>query len=429
MKIVQEQILFDCLEQFEAGVSVEALVAKYPHVAEEIEKFLAVAAYLQRQRLQPSLAAKHQSQKLFLQQASQLRTGQRQAWFSWRHLRRMLLPLASLAMVTVLFSVTFLFASASALPGDMLYNTKRWVESYQVEQTGNATAVFSLNMQLNQERVREAKAILRTNEAVEVSFEGRVNAKQGSNWVIAGVPVQVNEQTQMDGYAGVGAIVLVNGRTHNGHLYASSITVLQDVPATTTPTATPTVTVTATATPTSTMTNTPTPTTTMTPMVSATPTATSSPTETPTATVTAVPPTPTTEPTSQPTAVVNDNDDDDGNDNSGDDDHNDNSGSSNDNDSNDNGGGNPGNNDNGNDNSGDDNGNENAGGNNNDNGNDNSGGDNGNDNDDNDNGGGNSGSGGGNDNDNGNENDGGNSGSGGGGDNDNGNDNGRRDDD
>ncbi len=427
MKIVQEQILFDCLEQFEAGVSVEALQAKYPHAAEEIEKFLAVATHLQQRRLQPSLAAKQQSQKLFLQQASQLRSSQRQAWFSWRHLRRMLFPVVSLAMVTVLFGVTFLFASASALPGDLLYNTKRWVESYQLEQTENATAVFSLNMQLNQERVREAKAVLRTNEAVEVSFEGRVNAKQGSNWVIAGVPVQVNEQTQMDGYAGVGAIVLVNGRTHHGHLYASSITILQDVPATTTTsTATPTVTMTATATPTSTMTNTPTPTTPMTPMVSATPTATSTPTETPTATVTAVPPTPTTEPTSQPTAVVNDNDDDNGNDN-----HNDNSGSSNDNDSNDNGGGNSGSNDNGNDNSGDDNGNENAGDNNNDNGSGNSGGDNGNDNDDNDNGGGNSGSGGGNDNDNdnGNENDGGNSGSGGDGDNDNGNDNGRRDDD
>ncbi|MCA9953425.1 MAG: hypothetical protein KC434_01805 [Anaerolineales bacterium] len=421
MKIVEEQLLFECLEQFEAGVPVETLVARYPHAAGEIEKFLATAVQLQQLRLQPSLAAKRQSQKLFLQRAEQMRAEARQARLSWRGLRRTLLPLASLAMFAVLFSVTLLFASASAVPGDLLYDAKLMVEAYRLEQAGSATAVFTLRSQMNDERVREAKAILRTDETAELSFEGRINTKQGRNWIIAGVPVAVSDQTQIDGYAGVGALVAVNGRAANGHFYASRIVVLEDGPATATSTSTvtsiPTETTTGTAMPTVTTTASALPTLTSTPTTSATPDASGTPgtmgtptatlTSTPTrvpptatapATATAAPPTATATAapptaTPQPTTVVND---DNGNDN-----NNDNSGGGGNNNGNDNGNSNDAG-DNGNDNSGNDNGNSNSGGGGNDNGNDNSGGNN-------------------NDNDNGNSN------SGGGG-NDNGNDNGHRDD-
>lgn len=423
MKIVEEQLLFECLEQFEAGVPLETLLAQHPHAAAEIEKFLTVFGQLQQLRLQPSLAAKRQSQKVFLARAEALRAEARQARLSWRGLRRTLLPLASLAMFAVLFSVTLLFASASAVPGDLLYDAKLWVESYRLEQAGSATAVFSLRSQMNDERVREVKAVLRTEETAELAFEGRINTKQGSNWIIAGVPVAVSDQTQVDGYAAIGVLVLVNGRTANGHFYASHIVVLEDGPATATATPSqtpwPTETGTATATATATGTASATATLTTTPITSATPdasgtpgasgtpkaTGTSTPTrELPTATVTATadttataaPPTalpPTATP--QPTTVVNDNN------NSNDDNSNDNSGGGNDN-GNENDAG-----DNGNDNNGNDNGNSNSGG--------------GNDNGGNDNSGGND-----NDNDNGNDNDNDNGGSGGG--NDNGNDNGRRDD-
>ena len=409
MKVVQEQILVDCLAQFEAGVSVEELVAQYPQAAAEIEKFLAVAAHLQQMGLQPSLAAKQQSQKLFLQQAGQLRANQWRSRFSWRNVQRALLPVASLAVVTVLLAVSLLFASASALPGDLLYNTKLLVESYQVERADNGTAVFDLNAQRNQERMREVKAILRTNETADVSFEGRINTKQDRNWIIAGVPVRVNEQTLVEGDAAVGAMVLVNGRTQNGHLYASHIVVLKEAQATVTPSPTgtalpttqPTETTTASATPTQTLPASATPEITAlpgatqttvghTPAASPTPQASSTPTRVP-PTATAVPPTATAEPTDLPTAVANDNDNDDSS--------NDNSGNDNENDNNDND-----NDDDGNDNDDDDNDNGNSGSGNNDNDNDNS--DNDNDDDDNDN------------DDDDNDND----------DNDNDNDNGRRDD-
>ena len=400
MKIVHEQILFDCLEQFEAGASIEALKAKYPHAADEIEKFLLVAAHLQQVRVQPDLAAKQRSQKLFLQQAAQMRAETRQRWFSWRGLQRTLLPLASMAMVTVLLGVTFLFASGSAVPGDLLYGTKRWMETWQLEQAADDTAVFNLTTQQNGERVREVKALLRADETAVVSFEGIINTKQGNNWVIGGVSVHVSEQTQVDDGAVTGALVLVNGRTQNGHLYASQITVLHTIPATHTPTTTattlPTATTTTSTSPTATGSSTPattawpTPTTTThasqtpaptstgtgattptrgtmtaTPTVvgtsevtstatpetpgaptatktpAATLTATPRPTTVPTATKTptAVPPTPTSQPTNTPTpGNGNDNGNDNGN------------GNGNDN-GNDNGGGNSGSgngNDNGN---------------------------------------------------------------------------------
>lgn len=384
MKIVEEQLLFECLEQFEAGVPLATLLAQHPHAAAEIEKFLAVFVHLQQLPLQPSLAAKRQSQKLFLQQAAQLSAEARQTRFSWRSVQRTLLPLAALATFVVLFGFTLLFASASALPGDALYGAKLLVESYQVEQAGDATAVFSLNHQLNEERVREVKALLRTNQTAELSFEGRLNTRQGSNWIIAGVPVAVSDQTQVEGYAVIGALVLVNGRAANGHFVASRIVVLEDGPATaTTPPATTTAVATGTTTPSPTVTPTSsvTPTLTVTATASATPQASGTPdgSSTPTATLTntptgelptgtatptatAVPPTaipPTATP--QPTTVVND---DNNNDNAG--------GGGNDND-NDNDGDNDNNGDNGNDNSGggNDNNNDNDGDNNNDNDNDN----------------------------------------------------------
>ncbi|MBK8905262.1 MAG: hypothetical protein IPM53_29035 [Anaerolineaceae bacterium] len=400
MKIVEEKLLFECLEQFEAGVPVETLLAKHPQAAVEIEKFLTVVVQLQQLRLQPSLAAKRQSQKVFLQQAEQLRAAARQARFSWRGLRQTLLPLASLALFVVLFGFTLLFSAASAVPGDMLYEAKLWVESYQLEQAGDATAVFTLRRQMNDERVREVKAILRTNQTAALAFEGHINTRQGSNWIIAGVPVAVNDQTQVEGFAAIGALVLVNGRAENGHFYASHIVVLEDGPATATvtPTATTTAVATGTATqlPTATTPSSATPTLTATPTASATPDTTSTPTPTltstatrelptATATVTAAPPTavpPTATPQPLPTTVVND-------DNNSNDNNNDNSG----------GGGN-------------------------DNGNSNDAGDNSNNNDSNDNSGSNDNN---NDNDD-NDNDGDNSGSGGGSGNDNDNDNGRNDD-
>lgn len=402
MKIVQEQILFDCLEQFEAGSSIEVLQAKYPHAAEEIARFLTVAAHLQQMRLQPMLAAKQQSQKLFLQQAAQMRTAQRKARFTWPAVRRTLLPLASLAMVTLLLGASFLFASASAVPGSLLYDTKRWVETVQLQQAGDATAVFTLKSQQNEERIREVKSLLRTDETAVVTFEGRINAKQRDNWIVAGVPVKINPATQLEGVAAVGAVVAVDGRIQNGHLYANRVTVLVDVPATSTPSATATTeptattaTATATATPTTAQTATPTVTKTQTTTPAPSMTATSTPMPTEEAvTPTAVPPTATTAPTSQPTAVANDDND---NENDAADNGNDNA--NNDNDSNDNSGNDNASNDNNNGGH-DDNANDNDGG-----GNDNDSNDNDNDNgdDNNDNGGGNSGSGGGDDN--GNDND------------------------
>ncbi len=281
MKIVEEQLLFACLEQFEAGVTLETLLAQHPHAAAEIEKFLAVFVHLQQLPVQPGLAAKRQSQKLFLQQAAQLRAEGRQARFTWSNLRRSLLPLASLATFVVLFGFTLLFASAAAVPGDALYGAKLLLEAYRLEQAGDATAVFTLRHQLNEERVREVKAVLRTDQTAELSFEGRLNTRQGRNWIIAGVPVDVSEQTEVQGYAAVGALVLVNGRTANGHFYASRIVVLEDGP--TTATATPMATTTAAATstttpsPTATTTSSALPTLTATPTTSATPDASGTP--------------------------------------------------------------------------------------------------------------------------------------------------------
>ncbi|VAW42813.1 Ribonuclease E, partial [hydrothermal vent metagenome] len=393
MKIIREQTLLNCLEMLEAGVSIEEIVAKHSWAAVEIETFLRVAVHLQQMSIEPPRpAARQKSQQAFLAQAAAMRADKRKEVFSWQTVQKAMLPLLALAMVLALFGIIFISASTAAVPGQLLYNTKRFVESYRLEQAEDPTAVANLRRQASDERVREVRAILRTDQTATVSFQGRINAQQPNSWVIAGIRVILDEQTEVEGTAVIGALAQVNGRTQNGQLHANSIIILQEVPATPTPDPTP-----------------PDPT------------------------------TPTPDPTDTPPVVgdndnnndANDNsgnDNDNGNDNSDNDNSNDNSGdngndnsgdNSNDN-SGDNGNDNSGNdndndnsgNDNSNDNSGNDNGNDNSG----DNGNDNSGNDNGNDNSGNDNDNDNSGNDNGNDNsgnDNGNDNSG----------NDNGNDN------
>ena len=334
MNDVPEIVLHECLVFMEQGESIEQIVARYPALAAEIRPFLETTAQLATFAPQPSLAAKQSSQKAFLAHAASLKvpTVRPSAWY---RLQRALLPLVSLAVVLILFAITAVSVSASAIPGDALYPVKRLVETVRLNQTDDPVAAAGLLEQYRQERIREVQDLLRTRRSAEVTFVGEVEAIQPDVWRVAAIQVTLNAQTNITGQQQVGEMARVNGRTAEGVLLANTIEILTnaatppELEVTPEPILSPTATPTATATVTSTVEVTITPTADITSTATPTlqPTATSTPSPTPTATAS---PTPTATASPTPTMPpVNDNDSNDNDDDSND---NDNDGGSNDND-------------------------------------------------------------------------------------------------
>jgi hypothetical protein len=348
MNEVPESVLQECLDLLAQGKPIEQIMGRYPEQEAALRPFLETAAQLTTLAPQPSLAAKQKSQKAFLAHAKNLKvTPVRPS--AWYRLRQILLPLASLALVLILFATTTVSISASAIPGDALYSVKRLVEDVRLNQARNPETAVALMGQFREERVREVQTLLRTRRSAEVTFVGEIETFQADQWTVAGITVDIEENTTIVGTPQQGELARVNGRTENGRLIATTIEVLtgsppnpqtdptpQPMPSptlqpTTEPTDEPTVT--ATVEPT----NKPTATTTAEPTITATVEPTDEPTTIPTATA---PPPPTATSSPVPTTPPsNDNDDEnDNNDNDGsnDNDDNDNDDDDNDNDDNDN---------------------------------------------------------------------------------------------
>ena len=402
MKRDMEDLLSTCLDDLEQGDTVQAILSRYPEQSEELRPFLETAAQISQLASQPTVAAQQNSQALFLAQAAALSSPQAAPIPLWVTLRRLLVPVASLAVVLLFLGFGLISTSTTALPGDNLYPIKRSIENLRMMRASDSEQILDLSSQFQQERLREISMLLLSGREADVIFEGQIEAIDAASWVVEGLTVQINSGTIIDGSPQVGEIARVDGYTSAGSLYANQISVitgrpdpdvipLPTVPPTETPTEEPTAKPTETpvkATPTEPV-EVP-----VTEPVEVTPTSTPSPTPTATLEVapteTPPPPPTATAVTLPPTSPPDDNDNDgdggsgdqndngdDGSNDNGDDNSNDN-GDDNDNDSDDNSNDNG--DDNSNDNGDDDNSNDNGDDNDNDGDDDNSN-DNGNDND------------------------------------------------
>ncbi|MCA9975833.1 MAG: hypothetical protein KC413_08780, partial [Anaerolineales bacterium] len=283
-----EVTLIECLDALEQGEPIDQILARYPDLAAELRPVLETAVTLPQINVQPSLAAQHRSRDVFLAQAAAQKETRTVRPLPWFNLRRILMPIASLALVVILFAAGLGPLSADALPGDALYGAKILVENARSAFTTNPATDAALNEQFNQRRIQEINSLLAENRAADVAFTGEVEAIQPGLWTISGLDTEINGDTQIfGGNPLIGQMAMVEGRTTNGSLIATTVTLL---PTTIQPTAVPTQTPTATlmptetavptTTPTATYTNTPTPTSTNTPTMTATATETPSPTAT-----------------------------------------------------------------------------------------------------------------------------------------------------
>lgn len=331
---MSETILIECLDYLEQGDALPEILARYPEHAAELRPFLEIAAMLPQLASQPTLAAKNSSRDAFLAQAAAMKASPRTAVSFWQRLRRVLAPVAALALILLLLSAALIPVSAAALPGDTLYGAKLFVEEVQLRLTSDAEAMARLADQFREERIREVESLLRAGRSADVGFEGRIEALGVTSWTVAGLQVLLQDSTVIEGTPREGALAQVYGRTDGGQLLGERLIVLTgsrlpDV----IPDATPTPTVTATPEPSVIAEPSVTPTPTATPSATPEATLTLSPTAVPTETSGAAPPA-TPQPPPPDDGNSNDdgandnggdkNDNDDGDDNANDDDNNDN---------------------------------------------------------------------------------------------------------
>lgn len=210
----------DCLRAIEAGVTLEAALARHPHLAEELRPMLlAVQSVRPSQVLRVPRQSEDASHARLLARARQLRQSRSRAaggWWSHFSLAPRL-AFAVLALALVGFGVAT--ASAGSLPGDPLYGVKRTVEQVQLSLT-SAEARPALEREFEQRRLAETQAVVAQQREAEVEFTGLVQAVTGERWRIADFTVQV--RAGLAGDAGVGDTVKVWGRTQTDGVIVAS---------------------------------------------------------------------------------------------------------------------------------------------------------------------------------------------------------------
>ena len=81
--------------------------------------------------IQPTVVAQQSSKSTFLEQAAAMKAAPTAPfWQNWQQWLRMA---TALAVFLVLFLAGFAYASSTAVPGDILYNSKRAIENIRVQ--------------------------------------------------------------------------------------------------------------------------------------------------------------------------------------------------------------------------------------------------------------------------------------------------------
>ena len=221
-----EKNLIACLDSLEQGDSIDAVLAGHPQGAAGLRPSLEMAVQLPQLASRPAVAAQRQSQAAFLAAAAALRSPQSASIPFWFPLRRLLMPLASLAVILLLLGFTLVAMSTAALPGDGLYPVKLGLEEFRLQRAADTEHGLMLAEEFQQERLREIEVLLRSNRLAEVLFEGEIESITPAAWIIAGLPVQIDNATEVEGTPRLGELARVTGRTADGQLFAHQIILL-----------------------------------------------------------------------------------------------------------------------------------------------------------------------------------------------------------
>jgi hypothetical protein len=233
--------LFDaletCLKALEQGAELEACLALFPSLADELRPLLMAASQARSGAVTavPEAVVRRGKARV-LQAAAEMREqGSRRAVFPLFRLRSapvggrfIRLALASLAvLVFVLTGGTGLVnASDKAIPGDRLYPVKRSWEGVRLFLVTDPAAKARLEGEFDNERVQEIETLYHENRVAQVDFQGMVQSQADGVWVIGGLNIAVSPETRLNGEILPGATVRVMGVTEDGLIKAGEIDLL-----------------------------------------------------------------------------------------------------------------------------------------------------------------------------------------------------------
>jgi hypothetical protein len=247
-------ILEDCLSRIDRGESLPEVVDSYPALESHLEPLLQVA--LMGRRLPkpvPSSDGFRIGKNMLLAEMNKIQQANtfRQNGYNpdssrltERWLGRItrliqvkrttrLTPIyrfAVVGLVLILMGGFFTVnASASSLPGDVLYDLKLGLEQARIFFTFDQDARQELVLAFEKGRVSEVELLLETGREEEVEFGGVIEQKGESIWIIKGFSVQIAPATEMKGDPEIGSEVDVAATTQeDGTLQASEISVEVD---------------------------------------------------------------------------------------------------------------------------------------------------------------------------------------------------------
>ncbi len=208
---------------FEQGTDVEASLAEFPEYADELRPLLQAA--LASQEIAPAAVPDdvlRRGRARLLQQAAQMRdaaSAPRASLFDFRFASVAL----GLVLIFLISGAGLISVSASSLPGDSLYPVKLGWESAHFWFADEAKTA-SLKVKYEEERREEVQALLGGRRLATVQFEGVVASLNGSKWEVAGVPVILSVDAQVEAGIAIGADVIVSGQTQSdGTVLATKI--------------------------------------------------------------------------------------------------------------------------------------------------------------------------------------------------------------
>jgi LysM repeat protein len=279
----------DCINRLAAGQSIDDCLHAYPQYAARLRPMLETGVLVKRAQASSLEVMAAQDRVRF--QISQA-VAARPPSHHEQPFRRLLTLAAGLAFV-LLIGLSSGALAQNSLPGDLLYSFKLTTESLMLSLSGSDAAIQD---RFEQRRIDETARLLELMRTETVTFEGQLQALEGSIWQVANLSVNVESDTPGSAEVNIGDQIRVEGfTTPQGELFASQITLIEENSDEALPTSTSMPTIAPSFTPTSEPS--------LTPTLSATPTDTPTPTQTRTTTPTHTP-SPTLTPDSLPTATT-----------------------------------------------------------------------------------------------------------------------------
>jgi hypothetical protein len=120
----------------------------------------------------------------------------------------------------ILVSGGLVITSAKSLPGDSLYPVKIAVEDITVYLVPSNETKQQYEQNYSQQRVDEVNRLIALNRTQQISFEGILEEKSLSNWIVSGIPITIQAKTTFVGELKgtesfvTGSVVEVEGNTN-----------------------------------------------------------------------------------------------------------------------------------------------------------------------------------------------------------------------